>query len=696
MAYSPKGKPSKQGLRERLLNLSSLQKRLLQLSADLFIVWLALWLAFYLRLDDAALIHPLGGHAWLFIAAPLVSLPIFIAKGFYRTVMRYIDYEANGVIVKGVTISTILLGIVIYFVPSEPVVPRSVIFIYWLLMIFMIGGLRVLMRNYFSRRSFQIQQFLPFYTKPQVQSNSGRKRVLIYGAGFSGNQLLNAIRMGTERQVIGFIDDNPDIIARVISGIPVFDSKNLSNVIVSTGTEEILLAIPSATRARRAEIVNALAPHQVLVRTIPGMMDLVSGKSTVQDLRDVGITDLLGRNPVAPNSSLFEQCIKHLVVMVTGAGGSIGSELCRQIIQLQPKTLILFEHSEFALYDIHEEISQFVRKEALDMQVVPILGSVRHQTCLFDVMHGWKVDTVYHAAAYKHVPMVEHNIAEGLRNNIFGTLYAAQSAIKAKVKNFVLISTDKAVRPTNTMGSTKRVAELILQALAEESDPVFFGTEKHDSSTNQTRFTMVRFGNVLGSSGSVIPLFRKQLNSGGPITVTHPEITRYFMTIPEAVQLVIQAGSMGQGGDVFVLDMGKPVKIVDLATKMIQLSGLTVKSEDNPTGDIEIKFTGLRPGEKLYEELLIGDNVSKTEHPMIQRANERHTNWEELKNYLQTLDSSIQAYDYERVRDVFRILVEGFQPDEQIVDWLHTQHGTLHDKAPSPEYPKKLGEKKLI
>lgn len=610
--------------------------------------------------------------------------------------MRYIDHEANGVIIKGVTITTILLGVIIYIIPSEPVVPRSVIFIYWLLMLFMIGGLRLVMRNYFSRRSLHLRQFLPFQTKPLIHTSDGRKRVLIYGAGYSGNQLLGAIRMGTERQVIGFIDDDPDIIARVISGIPVFNPASLGDVITSTSTEEILLAIPSATRARRAQIVNSLAPYQVLVRTIPGMMDLVSGKSTVQDLRNVGITDLLGRDQVAPNASLFEQCIKHLVVMVTGAGGSIGSELCRQIIHLQPKTLVLFEHSEFALYDIHEEISQFVRKEALEIQVVPILGSVRHQNCLFDVMNGWKVDTVYHAAAYKHVPMVEHNIAEGIRNNIFGTLCAAQSAIRSKVKNFVLISTDKAVRPTNTMGSTKRVAELILQALAQESAPIFFEAEKYGACSNQTRFTMVRFGNVLGSSGSVIPLFRKQLNEGGPITVTHPEITRYFMTIPEAVQLVIQAGSMGQGGDVFVLDMGNPVKIVDLATKMIQLSGLTIKSEDNPFGDIEIKFTGLRPGEKLYEELLIGDNVSKTEHAMIQRANERHTNWEELKYHLHTLDSAIQDYDYEKAREVFHILVEGFQPDAQIVDWLHTQHETLRDNAPLPEYPTKLGEKKLV
>lgn len=686
MSTSQKNLSIKLNLRDRLLGLNRTQKRILQLAADVAIIWLALWLAFYLRLDNTALIEPFSGHAWLFMMAPLVSLPVFITKGFYRAVMRFVGYQASVAIFEGVTIATIMLGIVIYIGPNTPAVPRSVIFIYWLLMLVMVGGLRMLMRSYFNCGSLRLSQFIPFYNGNHVDKDDKRRKVLIYGAGHSGNQLLTAIRMGSEMRVVGFIDDNPDLVGRVIAGVPIFDPTNLGGVIIATEAQKVLLAIPSATRSRRLQIINALAPYKVLVRTVPGMMDLVSGKIKVQDLREVDIADLLGRDPVAPNMALFEQCVKQQVVMVTGAGGSIGSELCRQIVHLQPKVLILFEHSEFALYDIHREISLFVRNKQLDLQVVPILGSIRNQSRLFDVMSGWKVDTVYHAAAYKHVPMVEHNIAEGVRNNIFGTLYTAQSAIRAHVKNFVLISTDKAVRPTNIMGSTKRMAELVLQALARESTPVLFGAEKHGRFPNQTRFTMVRFGNVLGSSGSVIPLFRKQINAGGPLTVTHPDITRYFMTIPEAAQLVIQAGSMGKGGDVFVLDMGEPVKIIDLAKKMIQLSGLTVKSKENPAGDIEIKFSGLRPGEKLYEELLIGSNVSKTEHPMIQRANELHTEWEVLKQHLLTLDDSIRAYDYQKVRDVFHLLVEGFKPDEHIVDWVHKQQAELRENVQLPEY----------
>ena len=672
----PSEKPWRSGwrIRERLLALDRRHKRLLQVVVDIMIVWLALWLAFYLRLADFSAIHPFGGHAWLFAIAPLVSIPIFITKGFYRAVIRYVDYQANTVIFEGVTIATTLLGIAIYLGPQLPAVPRSVIFIYWLLLLVMMGGLRMLMRSYFNHGVFRLTQFLPFYNAPAPKKNDKLKNVLIYGAGHSGNQLLTAIRMGKDMRVVGFVDDNPNLSGRVIAGIPVYSPDNMAQVIQSNKVKKVLLAIPTATRARRLEIINALTPHKVLVRTVPGMMDLVSGKIKVQDLREVDIADLLGRDPVAPDMALFEQCVKAQVVMVTGAGGSIGSELCRQIVRLQPKALILFEHSEFALYDIHREITTYAHDKQLNLEIIPILGSIRNQRRLFDVMSGWKVDTVYHAAAYKHVPMVEYNIAEGVKNNIAGTLYAAQAAIRAKVKNFVLISTDKAVRPTNIMGSSKRMAELVLQALALEKSPVLYKAETDKPFANQTRFTMVRFGNVLGSSGSVIPLFRKQIRDGGPLTVTHPEITRYFMTIPEAAQLVIQAGSMGQGGDVFVLDMGAPVKILDLAKKMIELSGLTVKSKDKADGDIEINFSGLRPGEKLYEELLIGSNVSKTEHPMIQRANEHHIEWEDLKQHLNTIEESIRQHDYAKVRDVFLLLVEGYQPESSIVDWMHNQH----------------------
>ncbi|MCY1403470.1 UDP-N-acetyl-alpha-D-glucosamine C6 dehydratase [compost metagenome] len=431
------------------------------------------------------------------------------------------------------------------------------------------------------------------------------------------------------------------------------------------------MAIPSASRARRREILGFLESFPLHVRSVPGFMDLASGRVQVDDIQEVDIADLLGRDAVPAQADLLERCITGKTVLVTGAGGSIGSELCRQILVLKPTTLLLFEHSEFNLYSILSELEQEVERASLTVRVLPILGSIRNQEKILAVMTTWGVDTVYHAAAYKHVPMVEHNIAEGLLNNVIGTLNTAQAALQAGVSNFVLISTDKAVRPTNVMGSTKRLAELILQALSLELAPVFLGDNAGVSRVNKTRFTMVRFGNVLGSSGSVIPLFRKQIKAGGPLTVTHPKITRYFMTIPEAAQLVIQAGSMGQGGDVFVLDMGKPVKIAELAEKMIHLSGLSVRSEKNPHGDIAIEFTGLRPGEKLYEELLIGDNVVATPHPMIMSANEDHIVWESLKVKISDLLTAVEQDDYVRIRQLLCETVSGYTPDSEIVDWIH-------------------------
>jgi FlaA1/EpsC-like NDP-sugar epimerase len=482
-----------------------------------------------------------------------------------------------------------------------------------------------------------------------------------------------ALRLSNERHPVAFIDDNLELAGRIIAGLPVFGPGEIGRMLKEKNPQEVLLAIPSASRARRAEIVKLLTPYPFSVRTIPGFMDLASGRVQVQDLREVDISDLLGRDPVQPNTELFERCIRDQVVMVTGAGGSIGAELCRQIVQSQPRTLILFEQSEFNLYSIQSELDRYVRFTGSDLRIVPVLSSVRNQERLFDVMSIWKVDTVYHAAAYKHVPMVERNIAEGIINNIFGTLYSAQAALRAGVPNFVLISTDKAVRPTNIMGCTKRLAELVLQALACEASPCPYGGLAEHPIPNRTRFTMVRFGNVLGSSGSVIPLFREQIRAGGPVTVTHPEITRYFMTIPEAAQLVIQAGAMGQGGDVFVLDMGEPVKIAELARKMILLSGLSVCSAHNPNGDIDIQFVGLRPGEKLYEELLIGENVNATEHPMIMRANETHFEWEQLKAALAELGKAVKYDNYSRIRELFLELVDGYQPDDEMVDWIDVQ-----------------------
>ena len=401
--------------------------------------------------------------------------------------------------------------------------------------------------------------------------------------------------------------------------------------------------------------------------------ELASGRVKVDDLQEVAIADLLGRDVVPPNRALLERCIQDRVVMVTGAGGSIGAELCRQIVAARPATLLLFEHSEFNLYSIHNELEQRLRRESLAVRLVPILGSIRNAGRVLDVMRTWAVNTVYHAAAYKHVPMVEHNIAEGVLNNVLGSILTAQAAIKAGVEHFVLISTDKAVRPTNVMGSSKRLAEMALQALSGEAAPVLFRDEEGLHRVNKTRFSMVRFGNVLGSSGSVIPLFHEQIRKGGPVTVTHPNITRYFMTIPEAAQLVIQAGAMGRGGDVFVLDMGQPVRIAALAEKMIHLSGLSVRSENNLQGDIAIEFTGLRPGEKLYEELLIGGDVSPTEHPMIQRANEEYLPWNLFKVLLADLLDAVERDDYDHVRQLLRESVSGYRPEGEIVDWIHTQ-----------------------
>ncbi|SHH94485.1 polysaccharide biosynthesis protein [Pollutimonas bauzanensis] len=659
-------------LRERLLALSRDQKRLLQIITDALLIWIALWLAFFIRLDDMSKIEPLHGHAWLFALAPVISIPLFARFGLYRAVMRYFGNEAFTTIAKAVTSATALLALAIYIYGQPPaVIPRSVVIIYWMLCLMLIGGLRVVMRQYFSSDRISLR------TKPSDRRHGKRKdvrpHVIIYGAGAAGNQLLLALRIGREMIPVAFVDDNPDLAGRIMAGLPVHNPGDLGQLLEDTGADEVLLAIPSASRMRRNEIIDILTSYPIYVRTIPGFMDLASGRVQVEALREVDIDDLLGRDAVQPRPDLFERCIRGQVVMVTGAGGSIGSELCRQIVRSAPRTLILFEHSEFGLYSIQTELETHLRNAGSHLRVVPILGSVRNQSRLFDVMSSWKVSTVYHAAAYKHVPMVERNIAEGIVNNTFGTLYAAQAALRAGVKNFVLISTDKAVRPTNIMGSTKRLAELVLQALASEAMPQLYGRSDGQATANGTRFTMVRFGNVLGSSGSVIPLFRQQIRKGGPVTVTHPDITRYFMTIPEAAQLVIQAGSMGAGGDVFVLDMGEPVKISQLAEKMVQLSGLSVRSARNLDGDIAIEFTGLRPGEKLYEELLIGDNVTDTEHPMIMRAQEKQLDWDTLKAALVELATAIKDDNYPEVRELFFRLVDGYKPDDAIVDLIHQQ-----------------------
>jgi FlaA1/EpsC-like NDP-sugar epimerase len=655
-------------LRERLVNLPRRYKRALQVLVDVLLVWAALWLAFIVRLGIERPVDPFGDYVWLFLIAPVIAIPVFMRLGLYRAVMRYFGNEALLTIFRAVSLSALLLTVYVYLYRPDVLVPRSLIFNYWWLSLLMIGSLRLFMRQYFMGDWFLAGQYVPF-----LRQNDELTKVAVYGGGAAGNQLVSALRMGKGMRPVAFIDDDESLAKRVIAGLKVYESGDINKLIEETGATEVLLAIPSASRSRRREVLLALEAYPLHVRTIPGFMDLASGRVSVSDLQEVDIVDLLGRDAVPAEQTLFERCIRDHVVMVTGAGGSIGSELCRQILTSQPAALILFEHSEYNLYSIQAELEQYICSKGLRLELVPILGSIRNSERLLDVMRTWRVQTVYHAAAYKHVPIVEHNVAEGVLNNVLGTLQTAQAAVQAGVEHFVLISTDKAVRPTNVMGCTKRLAEMTLQALSGESTPLLLGSRFNTSQPNKTRFTMVRFGNVLGSSGSVIPLFREQIKRGGPITVTHPNITRYFMTIPEAAQLVVQAGSMGQGGDVFVLDMGRPVKIAELAEKMVNLSGLTLRNEQSPQGDISIEFTGLRPGEKLFEELLIGDNVSPTEHPMIMRANEEHLPWEQLKERLSELLGAVECDDYERVRKLLRETVSGYKPEGEIVDLIHLQ-----------------------
>ncbi|MAD74871.1 MAG: nucleoside-diphosphate sugar epimerase [Rheinheimera sp.] len=550
-----------------------------------------------------------------------VTLFIFTKLGLYRAVIRYIGQHALGAVLSGIVSSAVILALLFAFLEVSD--KGNLIFVYAMLALVTSGGVRLLARMFL------------------VQRNNGHKeRVLIYGAGSSGRQLAHALLNGEQYHPVMFIDDDTTLQRSTILGITVGSPSQISSLIKSKNISRVLLALPSASRARRREVLDALDELPIPVQSIPGMSDLVDGSMRIDELQDVKIEDLLGRDAVEPKSKLMNADIKGKVVMVTGAGGSIGSELCRQIIRYEPKMLVLFELSEFGLYSIEQELAAIIQREKLEVELIPVMGTVQRQSRLETVMRTFAVNTVYHAAAYKHVPLVEYNVVEGVRNNVFGTWYTAEAAIKAGVATFVLISTDKAVRPTNVMGASKRLAELVLQALAE-----------HQSST---RFCMVRFGNVLGSSGSVVPLFREQIRKGGPLTVTHKDIIRYFMTIPEAAQLVIQAGAMGKGGDVFVLDMGEPVKIADLARRMIHLMGLEVKDDIHPNGDIEIQYSGLRPGEKLYEELLIGENVRQTEHSRIMAADEAKLSWPEMSHLLQRLDQACEAFAVEQIIELIR------------------------------------------
>ncbi|EGR7943737.1 TPA: NAD-dependent epimerase/dehydratase family protein [Vibrio vulnificus] len=619
-------------------SLPRVHKRLISLAIDTLLITFSFFMAIWVRYGEVAI--SVSAETWLTLAGTVVvTLITFTRLGLYRAVLRYLTFHALTVVVLGALISALSITTFAYFFNAE--VPRTVPVIYMTFLALLCGGARMMVRSLIVQAS-----------------RKGCERVLIYGAGSTGRQLAIALRNAETYQVKGFIDNDPSLENTIIQGLTVHSSQQISRLVEKQEIEKILLAMPRATRSERKAIIDGLLHLPVEVLTVPDFKDIVNGNATVDELKDVAIEDLLGRDPVEPNPELMKANIHGKVVMVTGAGGSIGSELCRQIVRQKPKTLILFELSEYGLYEIDKELSGMVEAMQLEVEIIPLLGSVQRINRLSATMRAFGVQTVYHAAAYKHVPLVEYNVVEGVRNNVFGTYYCAKAAIEAGVESFVLISTDKAVRPTNVMGTSKRMAELALQALAA----------KENDKVNGTRFCMVRFGNVLGSSGSVIPLFKRQIEEGQAITVTHPDIIRYFMTIPEAAQLVIQAGAMGKGGDVFVLDMGEPVKIVDLAKNLIQLSGLEVKSSDNPNGDIEIKFTGLRPGEKLYEELLIGDNVEGTDHERIMTANEQFLPLEEFNQILDNLDKACHEFDHETIRQILLETPTGFNPTDGIGD----------------------------
>lgn len=613
------------------------QKTVIALAADGAAVAMALFFALLLRRGSvgAALQVP----TVLFVLVPAVYLTVFSLLGMYRAVFRFLAQSGLMTATLGVLVSSALLAEINIVILKEPVATNALVISGVLILLYLVAS-RSLLREFLSFR------------------RGAKSRVAIYGAGAAGAQLVRSLRDSGEFKPVAFIDDDPALQGRSVSGIKVYSPASLQVLIKKHRINSVLLALPSCSRRRRSQILESLEPLPVHVRTVPDIADIVHGRATVSDLRDVDANDLLGRDPVAPNEALLDACIRGKVVMVTGAGGSIGSELCRQIVALGPRRIVLLELSEHALYKIERELLARIQSQQSSVEVIALLGNALHRYRVQEIMCSYGVQTVYHAAAYKHVPIVERNIIEGIHNNIFSTWHTAEAAVECGVETFVLISSDKAVNPTNVMGATKRFAELTLQALQEL--------------TTKTRLCMVRFGNVLESSGSVVPLFREQIEAGGPVTVTHRDMIRYFMTIPEASQLVLQAGSMAEGGDVFVLDMGEPVRILDLAKRMISAMGLTVRDESNPDGDIEIVFTGLRPAEKLYEELLIGNNVSGTQHRMIMRAHEPHLPWPTLKKVLIRLDVALDAFDCHAARELIRQTVVEYRPQSHIQDlvWL--------------------------
>jgi FlaA1/EpsC-like NDP-sugar epimerase len=650
--------------KQLLLKLPRSIKRSFVVFIDLLICGLSIWFAFGLRLDQWGYFQ---FQQWIvFLVAISFSFPLFVFFGLYRAIFRYIGTAAFISLTRVFVIYTGLIFSVFTLYGVDGI-PRSIGVIQPMLLFIGIGASRYFVRYWLG--GINIVQKVIHRAQPIV---------LIYGAGSAGRLLASGLASNNDMLVKGFVDDDPHLQGSTINGISVYPNTGLDGLIHQLNITDVLLAIPSVSQGRRSEIITSLNGCGVRVRTLPGLLELAAGRVRVSDLQDLDMNDLLGRAVVPPEVGLLEKNIRGQVVLVTGAGGSIGSELCRQIIKFSPKSLILIDSSEHALYLIHEELKRALigledehlaggsddqahapSDAGLSIELAPCLASVRDGNLLLKIFKTHKPDTVFHAAAYKHVPLVEQNPAEGIRNNVFGTLICAQVSVECGISNFILVSTDKAVRPTNVMGASKRIAELVLQALAEAST----------KSEHLTNFSMVRFGNVLGSSGSVAPLFNAQIAAGGPITLTHPEVTRYFMTIPEAAQLVIQASAMADGGDVFVLDMGEPVRIYDLAVKMVYLSGLLVKDEAHPHGDIEIKVTGLRPGEKLHEELLIGDDPKPTQHPKIMKAHEEYLSWDELQQELEKLNLALVAYDAQLIRQMLKKLVPGYQPNGDAVNW---------------------------
>ena len=640
------------------VELPSLLKRLIAIGADAIMMPLALWAS--LSLKAGAPVFSLADWSG-YIAVLAVSVPIFVRMGLYRAVIRFLGYKAVFAVAAAVLLSGVLLGF-LGFAFKIPALSSSVVTIYSCLTLLYVAGSRFVVRYY----------LLTHYIRATVA------RVAIYGAGDAGARLSAALQTTRAFDPLVFVDDKKSLHGRMVNGIKVYAPEQLSTLIKDRNIDRILLALPSLTRRRRREILSELEPLGVHVQTVPEFEQLVTGSATVEDIREVDVCDLLGRDSVPPKSGLFDACIRDRVVMVTGAGGSIGSELCRQIVGLGPKRLVLFEMSELALYNIQRELRTFADQHALAVDLVGLIGNAHHKFRMRDILQAYRVQTLYHAAAYKHVPIVEQNVIEGIHNNVIATWYAAEAAHETEVETFVLVSTDKAVNPTNVMGATKRFAEIVLQGLQRRG--------------SKTRFCMVRFGNVLASSGSVVPLFNEQIKAGGPVTVTHPEVIRYFMTIPEAAQLVIQAGSMAEGGDVFVLDMGKPVRIGDLARRMINLMGLTVRDEQHPDGDIEISYTGLRPAEKLYEELLIGNHVTGTEHPMILRAIEHSMPWERVQSLLEELLVAMSRFDCHRALNLLAEVVEEYKPAPQSHDlvWARQSVAAADDRKVTNLKPRRI------